>query len=152
MSFILTKFHFLQFQKWPKINFWTGKKCKTAKNAISRKTFLIYLISRGFFAWSFFFDSLTHRVTVFQENSTCFFKFFFISKCIFWNYFRLHGEIMSKYLLVQGGMDSMHCICMVTEEMIYGLMMQNFFKYFGMRILMKQLMDLQQQYVELDKF
>ena len=29
----LTKFHFLQFQKWPKINFWTGKKFKTAKNA-----------------------------------------------------------------------------------------------------------------------
>ena len=33
----LTKFHFLQFQKWPKINFGTGKKLKTAKNAISRK-------------------------------------------------------------------------------------------------------------------
>ena len=29
----LTKCHFLQFQKWPKINFWTWK---TAKNAISR--------------------------------------------------------------------------------------------------------------------
>ena len=43
----LTKFHFLQFQKWPKINFWTGKKFKTAKNAISRKK-LIYLISRVF--------------------------------------------------------------------------------------------------------
>ena len=38
----LTKFHFLQFQKWPKINFWTGKKFKTAKNAISRK--LIYIM------------------------------------------------------------------------------------------------------------
>ena len=24
-NFILTKFHFLQFQKWPKINFWTRK-------------------------------------------------------------------------------------------------------------------------------
>ena len=36
-NFILTKFHFLQFQKWPKINFWTGKKFKTAKSAISRK-------------------------------------------------------------------------------------------------------------------
>ena len=32
----LTKFHFLPFQKWPKINFCTGKKFKTAKNAISR--------------------------------------------------------------------------------------------------------------------
>ena len=27
----------MPFQKWPKINFWTGKKFKTAKNAISRK-------------------------------------------------------------------------------------------------------------------
>ena len=33
----LTKFHFLQCQKWPKINFWTGKKFETAKNAISWK-------------------------------------------------------------------------------------------------------------------
>ena len=33
----LTKFHFLQFQKWPKINFWTGKKFKTARNAILRE-------------------------------------------------------------------------------------------------------------------
>ena len=32
----MTKFHFLQFQKWPKSNFWTGKKFKTAKNAIWR--------------------------------------------------------------------------------------------------------------------
>ena len=39
----LTKINFLQFQKWPKINFWTGKKFKTA---VSRKKFLIYLISR----------------------------------------------------------------------------------------------------------
>ena len=43
----LTKFHFLPFRKWPKINFWTGKKFKTARNAISRKK-LIYLISRIF--------------------------------------------------------------------------------------------------------
>ena len=49
-NFFLTKFYFLQFQKWPKINFWTGKKFKTAKNAISRKKifFWIYLISRVF--------------------------------------------------------------------------------------------------------
>ena len=47
-KFFLTKFHFLPFQKWPKINFWTGKKFKTAKNVISRKMFLIYLISRVF--------------------------------------------------------------------------------------------------------
>ena len=44
---LLAKFHFLQFQKWPKINFWIGKKFETAKNAISRKK-MIYLISRVF--------------------------------------------------------------------------------------------------------
>ena len=42
------KFHFLQFQKWPKINFWTGKKLKTARNAILQINNLIYLISRVF--------------------------------------------------------------------------------------------------------
>ena len=31
----------MQFQKWPKINFWTGKKFKTAKNAIQWNLFLI---------------------------------------------------------------------------------------------------------------
>ena len=38
----LAKFHFFQFQKWPKINFWTGKKFKTAKNAISRKNIFFF--------------------------------------------------------------------------------------------------------------
>jgi len=38
-DFFLAKFHFLHFQKWPKINFLTGKKLKTAKNAISRNKF-----------------------------------------------------------------------------------------------------------------
>ena len=52
-TFCLSKFHFLQFEKWPKINFWTGKKFKTAKNAISRKICLIYLISRVFSALTF---------------------------------------------------------------------------------------------------
>jgi len=36
----MTKFHFLPFQEWPKLNFETGK---TAKNAISR----------DFFTWTF---------------------------------------------------------------------------------------------------
>ena len=35
-EFFLAKYHFLQCQKWPNINFWTGKKFKTAGNAISR--------------------------------------------------------------------------------------------------------------------
>ena len=33
-KFFLTNFHFLHFQKWPKINFWTTKN---ARNAFSRK-------------------------------------------------------------------------------------------------------------------
>ena len=47
-NFFLTEFHFLHFQKWPKIYFWNRKKCKTARNAISRKKKLIYSISRVF--------------------------------------------------------------------------------------------------------
>ena len=50
----MTKFHFWPFQKWPKISFWTRKKFKTAKNTISRKNFLIYLISRLFFCLDLF--------------------------------------------------------------------------------------------------
>ena len=42
--------HFWQFQKWPKINFWTGKKFKTDKNAISRNLFIWF---HEFFAWTF---------------------------------------------------------------------------------------------------
>ena len=38
---------FLQFQKWSKINFCTGKKFKMPRNAIPIKKF-IYLISRVF--------------------------------------------------------------------------------------------------------
>ena len=34
----------LQFQKWPKINFWTRKKFKPAKNAISRKKIAFILL------------------------------------------------------------------------------------------------------------
>ena len=36
-NFFDQKFNFSQFQKWPKNNIWTGKKFKSAKNAISRK-------------------------------------------------------------------------------------------------------------------
>ena len=53
-NLFLTKFHFLQIQNCPKINFWAGKKFKTAKNAISQKLFLIYLISRVFCCLDFF--------------------------------------------------------------------------------------------------
>ena len=53
-NFILTKFHFLQFQKWPKFNFLTGEKFKTAKNSIScKKNFDLYNLT-SFFALTFF--------------------------------------------------------------------------------------------------
>ena len=41
----VAKFHFLQFQKWPKINIWTGKKLKMQ---FHEKKIMIYLISRVF--------------------------------------------------------------------------------------------------------
>ena len=47
------KFHFLQFQKWPNINFWTGKKFNTAKNAISRKKIVDLFDFTSSFAWTF---------------------------------------------------------------------------------------------------
>ena len=50
---ICTKFHFLQFQKWPEINFGTGKKFKNVKNAISRKKFFDLFDFTSFFAWTF---------------------------------------------------------------------------------------------------
>ena len=49
----LTKFDFLQFQKWPKINFWTGKKFKTARNAISREKNCLFWFHE-FFCQDFF--------------------------------------------------------------------------------------------------
>jgi len=59
MKFSLAKFHFLQFQKWPKINFLTGESFKTAKNAISRKKMDLFDFTRVFFAWTFL-NFLTH--------------------------------------------------------------------------------------------
>ena len=52
-NFFGAEFHFLQFQKWPKINYWTGKKFKTAKNAISLKIFFGFIWFHEFFAWTF---------------------------------------------------------------------------------------------------
>ena len=48
----LIKFHFWRFQKGPKINFWTGKKFKTARNAISRKKIDLFDFT-SLFAWTF---------------------------------------------------------------------------------------------------
>ena len=50
---LFAKFHFLQFQKWPKINFWTEKNFKTAKNAISRKKISMYIWFHEFFCLEF---------------------------------------------------------------------------------------------------
>ena len=49
---------FHEFQKWPKINFWTGKKFKTAKNAISRKFFFWFIWFHELFCLDFFKFSL----------------------------------------------------------------------------------------------
>ena len=52
-KFFWTKFHFLLFQKWPEINFWTRKVLKLVKNAISR--FFFYLFDfTSIFSWTFF--------------------------------------------------------------------------------------------------
>ena len=50
----LTKFHFLQFQKWPKMNFWPFLKLQ--KRNLVKKNFmkLMYLISRVFLTRIFF--------------------------------------------------------------------------------------------------
>ena len=65
-KFFFTKFHFLQFQKWPKINFRTGKKFKTTKNAMSRNLFLNYLISRVF--WAGLFKIFWPAVAMFKKS------------------------------------------------------------------------------------
>ena len=38
----MTKCHFLPFQKWPKINFWTGKSLKLPKMQFHKKILLAY--------------------------------------------------------------------------------------------------------------
>ena len=52
----MTKYHFLQFPKCPKMNFWIWKKLKTAKSAIWRKKIGVYLISRVFLVGIFKFS------------------------------------------------------------------------------------------------
>ena len=52
--FILAKFHFLKFQKWPKINFWTRENAQNCQKCNFTKTFLIYFISRVFLGPDFF--------------------------------------------------------------------------------------------------
>ena len=62
------KFNFLLFQKWPKINFWTGKKFKTAKNAISQKKIDLFDFT-SFLAWTFL-NFLAHYVPLYITLSS----------------------------------------------------------------------------------
>ena len=49
----LTKFHFLQFQKRPKINFWTGKSLKLPKMQLHITIFFLFIWFQEFFYWIF---------------------------------------------------------------------------------------------------
>ena len=53
-KFFLTKFHFLQFQKWPKINFWTGKRLKLPEMQYLEEIFIYLFDFTSFFAWNLF--------------------------------------------------------------------------------------------------
>ena len=68
-EFFFTKFYFLQFQKWPKINFWTGKKLKTAKNAISRKKIFWFIWFHEFYCLDFFKFSVLSRHILNQKGA-----------------------------------------------------------------------------------
>ena len=50
----LTKFYFLQFQKWPKLNFWTGKKFKNCHKCNFTKKFILFIWFHKFFCLDFF--------------------------------------------------------------------------------------------------
>ena len=52
-NFILTKFHFLQFQKWPKINFWTRRSLKLSKMQFHESN-LWFIWFHEFFCLDFF--------------------------------------------------------------------------------------------------
>ena len=77
----------MQFQKWPKINFWTWKKFKTARNSISRKKliFIHYVLHFLFFFYSrdkwsssnlqFFYIPFLFFYTTFSFFYTMFFYF-----------------------------------------------------------------------------
>ena len=70
----MNEFHFLQFQKWPKINFWTEKKFKTVKNTISQILFFDLFDFTSFFAWTFL-NFLAHCaiVNIISESSAMYF-------------------------------------------------------------------------------
>ena len=60
---------FLQFQKWPKIHFWTWKKFEPAKNAISRKIFIWFIWFHKFFFFAWTFLNFLGRYVPFDFNN-----------------------------------------------------------------------------------
>ena len=75
----------MQFQNWPKINFWTGKKFKTAKNAISHKKIDLFDFM-SFFGLDFFkFSGLLWCVPWRREYQFFFYQTIeWITKVLFW--------------------------------------------------------------------
>ena len=65
----LTKFYFLQFQNWSKINFWTGKKFKMPKMQIHEKIFFDLFDFTSFFACTFL-NFLAHCAKISQGFQT----------------------------------------------------------------------------------
>ena len=92
-KFIRPNTIFSNFKNGQKINFWTEKKFKTAKNAISRKK-IIYLISRVFLP-GLFLNFLAHCVLITYDVAWSDLPYFYFLLFFFWNLFVLeefHGK------------------------------------------------------------
>ena len=92
--FFFTKFHFLQFQKWPKINFWTEKCLKLSKMQFHKKMDLLDFAS--FFAWTFFlahcvmdrvFKSRVLEVALSNGMNTSWTRLFYVVFCQIFDHF-----------------------------------------------------------------
>ena len=68
--FFKAKFHFLQFQKWPKINFWTGKKLPKMQFHEKKYWFIWFheLFSLDFFKFSGSLRNLTSYLKKLNSN------------------------------------------------------------------------------------
>ena len=95
----MANFHFLQFQKWPKINFWTGKKFKNYQKCNFTKKKLIYLISRVFLP-GLFLDFLARCVTIFKKDALLYQACYIlpINNLVFQKYKRSKERIFSHLL------------------------------------------------------
>ena len=116
MKTFFTLIHFLQFQKWPKINFPTGKKYKTAKNAISRKKFLFIWFDDFIFAWTFLsFLACCEIITNFTRQWSKFTIFQMFFSFIQFDY----GRTSSQFIFTRNrnGVDNLtHNIKSVLEH------------------------------------